>query len=175
MSLIPNLIYRFKTNPVKIPESYSVGSNKLIVNLTCQERKKKKRPWIANKILKSNSWRTDTLWFKNLVKATEIRIVVFVVVQSLSLVPDFVTPWTAAARLPCPSLSPGVCSNSCPLSGWYHPTISTKLGEVMPLLFLPSIFHSIRVFFQWVGSLHHVAKLTGASASASVLPMNIQG
>ena len=28
------------------------------------------------------------------------------------------------ARLPCPSLSTGVCSNSCPLSGWCHPTIS---------------------------------------------------
>ena len=27
-------------------------------------------------------------------------------------------------RLPCPSLSPGVCSNSCPLSRWCHPTIS---------------------------------------------------
>ena len=28
------------------------------------------------------------------------------------------------ARLPCPSLSPGVCSNSCPLSWWCHATIS---------------------------------------------------
>ena len=30
------------------------------------------------------------------------------------------------ARLPCPSLSPGVCSNLCPLSWWYHPTISSS-------------------------------------------------
>ena len=29
------------------------------------------------------------------------------------------------ARLPCPSLSPGVCSNSCPLSVWCHPTFSS--------------------------------------------------
>ena len=43
-------------------------------------------------------------------------------------------------RLPCPSPSPWVCSNSCPLSRWCHPTIC-------PLLFLlPSIFPSIRVF-----------------------------
>ena len=30
------------------------------------------------------------------------------------------------ARLPCPSLSPGVCSNSCPLSQWYYPIISSS-------------------------------------------------
>ena len=45
------------------------------------------------------------------------------------------------ASLPCPSLSPRVCSNSHPLSQWCHPTIST----CCPLL-LPSIFPSIRVF-----------------------------
>ena len=41
----------------------------------------------------------------------------FVVVQSLSCVQQH-------SRLPCPSLSPGVCSNSCPLSWQCHPTIS---------------------------------------------------
>ena len=46
-------------------------------------------------------------------------------------------------RLPCPLLSPGVCSNSCPLSQWYHPTISSSVAS---LLLLPSIFPSIRVF-----------------------------
>ena len=30
-------------------------------------------------------------------------------------------------RLPCPSPSPGVCSNLCPLSGWCHPTISSSV------------------------------------------------
>ena len=43
-------------------------------------------------------------------------------------------------RLPCPSLSPGVCSNSCPLSWQCH------LILCRPLLLLPSIFPSIRVF-----------------------------
>ena len=46
-------------------------------------------------------------------------------------------------RLPCPSLSPRACSNSCPLSWWFHPTISTSCH---PLLLLPSVFPSIRVF-----------------------------
>ena len=45
-------------------------------------------------------------------------------------------------RLLCPSPSPGVCSNSCPLSWWYHPTISSSV----PPLLLPSIFPCIRVF-----------------------------
>ena len=46
------------------------------------------------------------------------------------------------ARLPCPSLSPWVCSNSCPLSQWCHPTISSSVT----LLLLPSLCPSIRVF-----------------------------
>ena len=46
------------------------------------------------------------------------------------------------ARLPCPSLSSRVCSNSCPSSGWCHPTISSS-DAPFPL---PSIISSIRVF-----------------------------
>ena len=47
------------------------------------------------------------------------------------------------ARLPCSSPSPRACSNSCPLSRWCHPTISSS---VTSFLLLPLIFHSIRVF-----------------------------
>ena len=47
------------------------------------------------------------------------------------------------ARLPYPSPSPGACSNSCPLSWWCHPTISSSYHL---FLLLPSIFPSIRVF-----------------------------
>ena len=46
-------------------------------------------------------------------------------------------------RLPGPPPSLGVCSNSCPLSRWCHPAISSSL---VPLLLLPSIFPSIRIF-----------------------------
>ena len=46
-------------------------------------------------------------------------------------------------RLPCPLLSPRVCSNSCPSSQWCHLTI---LSSVPPLFLLPSVFPSIRVF-----------------------------
>ena len=53
----------------------------------------------------------------------------FVFDQSLSHVWLFVTPWTAARQASLsftPSLSPGVCSNSCPLSQWCYPTISSS-------------------------------------------------
>ena len=48
-------------------------------------------------------------------------------VQSLSHVQFFVTLCTAATWLPCPSPTPRVCSNSCLLSRWCHPTISSSV------------------------------------------------
>ena len=74
------------------------------------------------------------------------------------------------ARLPCPSLCPGVCLNPCPLSRWCHPTISPT---VTPFL-LPSVFPSIRVLSNEMALCIRCPKYW-ASASASVLPMNIQG
>ena len=73
------------------------------------------------------------------------------------------------ARPPCPSPTTRVYSNSCPLSQWYHPTISSS---VAPFLSCPQSFPASGSFpmsqFFVSGSQH-----TGASASASVLP--IQG
>ena len=57
-------------------------------------------------------------------------------------------------RPPCPSLSPGACSNSCPLSRSCHPTISSS---VIPLSCLQSF--PVSDLFQWVGSSHQVAKV----------------
>ena len=54
-----------------------------------------------------------------------------VVVQSLSHVWLFETPWTMHARLPCPSLSPRVCSDSSSLSGWCHPTTSSSASRLL--------------------------------------------
>ena len=73
------------------------------------------------------------------------------------------------ASLPCPSPSPRVCSNSCPLGQWCHPTI---LSSVIPLSCLQS-FPSSGSF--WMSRIFVSGSQTiGASASASVLPMNIQ-
>ena len=72
--------------------------------------------------------------------------------------------------LPCPSPSPGACSNSCPLSQWFHPTI---LSSVIPFFshlqsFPASGSFPMSQFFASGG------QSTGVSTSASVLPMNIQ-
>ena len=62
---------------------------------------------------------------------------------SCSVVSDSLQPHGLHHVKPsCPSPTPGVYSNSCPLSRWCHPTIST----CRPLLLLPSIFPGIRVF-----------------------------
>ena len=58
-------------------------------------------------------------------------------VQSLSHVQLFVTPWTAARQAPCPSPTPGVHPNPCPLSRWCHPTISSS---VVPFSYCPQSF-----------------------------------
>ena len=62
---------------------------------------------------------------------------------SRSVVSDSMWPHELQhARPPCLSPTPRVYSNSCPLSRWCHPTISSS----RPLLLLPSVFPSIRVF-----------------------------
>ena len=73
-------------------------------------------------------------------------------------------------RLPCPSPSPGACSDSCPLSQWYHPTISSSVVPFSSHLqaFPASGSFPMSQFFASGG------QSIGVSASASVLPMNIQ-
>ena len=77
------------------------------------------------------------------------------VVQSLSHVRLFVTHGLQHARLLCPSWSPRVCSNSCPLSQWCHPTISYSVAPSPPAL-NPSQHQGL---FQWVGSSHQGANV----------------
>ena len=74
------------------------------------------------------------------------------------------------ARLPCPSPTPKACSNSCSSNRWCHPTISSSV----------ILFSSCLQSFPASGSFPRSQFFTsggqriGASASASVLPMNIQ-
>ena len=74
------------------------------------------------------------------------------------------------ARLPCPSRTPGAYSNSCPSSWWCHPTISSS---VVP-------FSSCLQSFPASGSfqMSHLfasgGQSIGVSASASILPVNIE-
>ena len=73
-------------------------------------------------------------------------------------------------RPPRPSLSPGACSDSCPLSWWCHSTISSS---VTPFSSCLQAFSASGAFpMSWLFALNGWS--IGASASASVLPMNIQ-
>ena len=73
-------------------------------------------------------------------------------------------------RLPCPSSSPRVCSNSCPLSQWCHPTIS---ASVIPLSSHLQSF-PISGSFQMSQFFASGGQGIEVSASTSVLPVNIQ-
>ena len=92
-------------------------------------------------------------------------------IQFLSHVWRFVKPSTVAPRLPCPSPTPGAYSNSCPSSWWCHQTISSSA--------IP--FSSCLQSFSVLGSFPMSPLFTSGgqsirvSASASVLPMSIQG
>ena len=90
---------------------------------------------------------------------------------SLSHILLFAAHGLQHTRLPCPSPSPRGCSNSCPLSQWCHPTIS---ASVIPFFSCPQSFPASGSFpvsqlFAWGD------QRIGASASASILPVNIQG
>ena len=92
----------------------------------------------------------------------------FSLLFSVSVMPDCVTQHT---RLPWPSLSHRVFSNSCLLSQWSHPNISSS---IVPFCFYPQYFPASgsfpmsRLFISGGQSI-------GYSASASILSMNIQG
>ena len=72
-------------------------------------------------------------------------------------------------RLPCPSPAPGACSNSCPLSQWCHPTISSVVPFSLCTQSFPA-WGSFPVSQFFASSVQSI----GASASAPVLSMNIR-
>ena len=73
-------------------------------------------------------------------------------------------------RLPCPSPTPRAYSNSCPLSQWCHPTISSSIVPFSSCL----LFFLATESFQMSQLFTSGGQSTGVSALASVLPMNTQ-
>ena len=103
-------------------------------------------------------------------RTEQFNSVHFSSVQSLTCVQLFVIPWTIARQVSQSAPTPGVYPNSCPLSPWCHPTISSS---VIP-------FSSCLQSFPASGSFP-MSQLTtlggqsfGVSALTSVLPMNTQ-
>ena len=95
-----------------------------------------------------------------------------VVVQLLSHVQLLATPWTAARQA---SLSFTISQSLLKLMSIESGMPSNHLILCRPLLLLPSAFPSIRVFFPVSQFFTAGGQSIGASASASVLPVNIQG
>ena len=90
---------------------------------------------------------------------------------SYSVVSDSLWPHELQhTRPPCPSPTPRVYSNSCPLSRWCHPTISSS---VVPFSSCPQSF-PVSGSFQMSQLFTSGGQSIGVSASASVLPMNTQ-
>ena len=87
---------------------------------------------------------------------------------SRSVVSDSLRPHEL--QPPCPSPTPGVYSNSCALSQWCHPAISSSVIPISSCLqpFPASGSFPMSQLFAWGG------QSTGVSASTSVLPMNTQ-
>ena len=94
---------------------------------------------------------------------------IFSLVQCLSRVWLFVTPWTAARQTFLSITNSRIYSNACPLSQWCHPTISLSVVPFCSLLqsFSASGSFQMSQFFASGG------QSIGVSASTSVLPMNI--
>ena len=116
----------------------------------------------TNKQQEKNFNRINNLWKLSLLSSVQF---------SRSVVSDSL--WLHGlqyTRLPCPSPTPGACSNSCPSNQWCHPTSSSSVVPFSSCLqsFPASGSFQMSQFFTSSG------QSSGDSASASVLPMNIQ-
>ena len=114
-----------------------------------------------------NMWRPHPLPAWHVLLFSLVSLFLF----SYSVISDSLPPHGLKhASLPCPSPSPGVCSNSCLLSWWCHRIISSSV-----ILFssCPQSFPASGSFpMSWLFASG--GQSTGVSASASILPMNIQ-
>ena len=114
--------------------------------------------------------------FKNLVIGVIMLLLEITTVITLLLFSHYVVSnslgshGSQSTRFPCPSLSPGICSNSCPLSQWCYLAITSS---VTLFFFCPQSFPAFPQSF--LMSQHLTSGGQSIGVSASVLPMNIQG
>ena len=111
-------------------------------------------------------WQGYSCWSRSVVRCQGCSLQFSHSVMSDSLWPHGLQH----ARPPCPSATPGVHSNSCPLSQWCHPTVSSSVVPFFSYLqsFPASGSFPMSQFFALGG------QSIGVSVSASILPMSIQ-
>ena len=136
-------------------------------------RRERMAHWTGNNGDRS-SWIHNTFLEQNLGDYLIIGDIEFIFwfssVQSLSCVRLFATREPQCARPPCPSPTPRVHLNPCPLSLWCHPTISSS---VVPFSSRPQSF-PVSGSFQMSQLFASGGQSIGVSASTSLLPMNTQ-
>ena len=118
-----------------------------------------------------------SLWCLNFKESRNCKLKVLIInvlaecsVQSLSRVQLFATPWITARQVSCPSPAPRVYSDSCPLSWWCHPAISSSVVPFSSHLQSFPASESLQMSQLFASGGQSI----GVSASASVLPMNTQ-
>ena len=102
----------------------------------------------------------------------------FDAVQSLSCVDSLWPHELQHTRVPCPSLSPRVCSNSCPLTWWCY----NHLILWHPLLLLPSLFPRVRVFsnelalcIRWLKYWSFSLSISPSNEYSELIPLGLTG
>ena len=103
--------------------------------------------------------------------STDDQTEAHVVIQLLSHVQLFETPWTAAHQASLSFTTSQNCSNSCPLSWWHHPIISSSAIPFSSCLQSFSVSGSFPMSWLFTSGGQSI----GASSSTSILPMTIQG
>ena len=118
----------------------------------------------------SNEWQVKTLFDIFFHYRSFVSSILTLLLFSASGVSTYLWPHGLQhARLPCPSPLPAASSDSCPLSRWRHPTFSSSVVPFSSLQSFPaSGSFPMSQLFAWGG------QSIAVSASASVLPMNIQ-
>ena len=124
--------------------------------------------WFTGSQRVRHDWATEMNWTEPIRRSILMPLLLF----SRSVVSNSLQPrGLQLIRLPSPSPSLGALSNLCPSSQWYLPTISSS---VIPFSSCPLSFPASGSFL--MSQLFELGgQSMGASASASVLPVNIQG
>ena len=128
----------------------------------------KSKPNVNYGLISFNNCR---LWLGILLKGESMYVWGLVQFSSVAHMSNSLRPHEPQqARPPCPSPTPAVHPNPCPLSWWWHQTISSS---VVPFSSFPQSFPGSGSF-QMSQLLASGSQSTGVSASTSVLPMNTQ-
>ena len=134
-----------------------------LVELRCVWEKDRQREMMQLSLLFLND-KTDFIlpWYNYWHYTSPLHLIYILLLFSRSVVSDSFRPHGLQhARLPSPSLAPRVCSNSCPLSWWYHPTISSS---VTPFSSCPQSFEASgsfpmsRLFHSYLWFVRHYRK-----------------